>query len=235
MPLIIQLCRNTLTYSKACLKTLLAQTVPVDILLVDNASSDGTTQWAASQQALHSNVLRVTYQEVESVACCWNRALDWAWKRGYDEALVVNSDTELLPCTYQRLDEYLTKGGMITGISVDRPPVEPEQITLNNHSDYSCFMIACWAHRQVPFDEGYAGAYFEDNDHHVRMHRAGIAANGTNLEFLHHRSTTLRLADKNERERITYHYDRNKLRFLNEYGCLPGTKGYAELFLPPDV
>ncbi len=65
---IIMLCRNALDYSRSCLKTLLAQTVPVEILVIDNASIDGTAKYMASQQALHPNVFRMSFSQVTSVA-----------------------------------------------------------------------------------------------------------------------------------------------------------------------
>lgn len=92
-------------------------------------------------------------------------------------------------------------------------------------------MLARWAHELVRFDEGYKGAYFEDNDFHVRLHRAGIRAVGLNAEFRHYRSSTLRHADVEERWRINRNFDHNKQRFLEIHKCLPGTKAYAALFI----
>ncbi len=79
MSLIILLNRNTLDYTRACLKTLLAQTVPVEILAVNNASNDGTSSFLRSQQKLHGIYL-MSLGEVQSVSHCWNRALTWGWK-----------------------------------------------------------------------------------------------------------------------------------------------------------
>lgn len=232
--LIILLARNTLGYTRECLKTLLAQTVPVDILVVDNASTDGTSKYLISQAAQHPNVYRITTRQVESVAKLWNVALNWGWERGHQEALVVNSDTELLPATYEKLVGPLHhwKRGMLTAVGVDRQPQYAEVPAVRLHPDYSCFMISQWAHKRVPFDECYEGAYFEDCDHHVRMYRAGIWAGSLNLEFRHHSSGTLKLADPVETQRIQQHYHRNKQRFHEQYGTMPGTKGYERLFLP---
>lgn len=232
--LAILLCRNALTYSRKSLETLLAQTAPLEILVVDNASTDGTGKYMAAQQARYPNIYRMSWAGVESVARCWNEALDWGWQRGHTEALVANSDTELLPRTYETLAGLLGSKGMLTAVGVDgteKVPTYPEgEPAYRLHPDYSCYMLAGWAHRLVPFDQYYEGAYFEDADHHVRMYRAGIWAGSINLSFLHHSSGTLKAADANEQARINRHYIRNKERFYRRYGCVPGTRGYELLF-----
>lgn len=232
--LIILLCRNALPYSRVCLETLLSQTTPVDILVVDNASTDGTGKYMAAQQARHPRIYRRTYREVTSVARCWNEALAWGWGRGYREALVVNSDTALLSRTYEILAGLLADKGMLTAVGVDgkeKKAAYPEgEPAYRLHPDYSCYMMAAWAHRAVPFDERYEGAYFEDADHHVRLYRAGIWAGSINLGFLHHSSGTLKAAGAAEQARINRHYLQNKQRFYRQYGCVPGTRGYELLF-----
>jgi glycosyltransferase involved in cell wall biosynthesis len=232
--LIILLCRNALHLSRRCLETLLAQTADVDILVIDNASSDGTAKYMAAQQARHTNIYRLSFPMVTSVARCWNEALTWAWGRGFTEALVVNSDTELLSGTYDQLLAYMraNKVGMVTAVGVAEKPGWPDVVTPRPHPDYSCFMIAAWAHRMIPFDQHYEGAYFEDADHHVRMFRAGIWAGSINIGFLHHSSGTLKCADPAEDARIRTNYAHNKQRFLKQYGCVPGSKAYERLFLP---
>src|SRR4030095_12674744 len=194
--LIIMLCRNGLAYSRQCLKTLQAQTAPVDILVVDNASSDGTARYMAAQQARDPRFYRMSFPQVKSVSYCWNRALEWAWTAGHKEALVCNYDIELLPATYETLVPllYTCNQGLITAIGTDHPTLPGGEATRSPHPDYGCFLVARWAHEKIPFDEHYEGAYFEDNDHHIRLHRARIAAHSINLGFRHHTSTTLRLA-----------------------------------------
>lgn len=233
--LVILLCRNTLAMTRQCLPTILAQTAPINILVVDNASTDGTGKWIGCQQTRYSNLFRMTHNPVTSVARCWNEALKWAWDRGHSEALVVNNDTELLPETYARLKAYLgsNKVGVVTGVEELETATYPGDVILPRpHPAYSCYMIAAWAHRRIPFDEGYGGGYFEDEAHHVELYRSGIWAGSINLGFVHHRSSTLKHADVAEQERIGQHYLRNKARFLAQYGCVPGTKAYERLFLP---
>lgn len=231
----ILLCRNALHLTKRSLATLLNQTQPIDILVIDNASTDGTVKYLIAQQTRYRNIYRMSFPQVQSVARCWNLGLGWAWERGHSRALVVNADTELLPETYARLGAYLGARpaiGMITAVGVAEDPRYPETILERPHPDYSCYMIAKWAHEWIPFDQQYEGAYFEDADHHVRLYRAGIWAGSINLGFLHVSSGTLKHADQDEVDRIHRHYGANKRRFMDRYGCVPGTKAYERLFLP---
>ena len=236
--LIAMLCRNSLHYSRACLKTLQAQNHPCDILVVNNASSDGTGSWVRAEQAKDSNLYAMHFPEVRSVAECWNRALGWAWKRGHNEALVVNNDTEFLPETFAALLAFKTSDyvqdvpGMTTCVSVRERSelVWDGTYAPRPHPDFSAFMLARWAHELVPFDESYEGAYCEDCDLHVRMHRRGIRAVNLGIPFLHHASGTLKDADPVEQRRIERCASANRERFRAKYGCVPGTQSYSELF-----
>ena len=235
--LIIMPCRNALAYSRPCLKSLQAQTVPVDILVVNNASTDGTTDWLRAEQVKDKRLYAMSFPDVRSVAECWNRGLRWGWQRGHGEALVVNNDTELMPDTPWHLWNYLDchggqKIGMLTCISVrSREEMTiPEKFSPRPHPDFSCFMIERWAHQAVPFDEAYQGAYLEDCRMHVEMHRRGIQAIGIDLPFLHHASGTLKDAGPEEVRRIQECAKANRERFNAMYGCLPGTKDYERLF-----
>ncbi len=232
--IVILLCRNALNYSRKCVQTLIGQTYPCEILVVDNASTDGTARYMAALQVRTPGMYRMTFSEVAGVARCWNESLNWAWLRGHSEALVVNSDTELLPKTYEVLREAMASQehcGVMTGVGVPHRPRLPEgELQHMAHPHYSCYMIAEWCHRRIPFDERYDGAYLEDCKHHISMFRAGIYAGSVNLEFFHHFSGTMKTADQPELDRIGRHYLANKARFYQEFGAVPGTKGYEALF-----
>lgn len=234
--MIILTCRNNVALSRECLRTLLDQTGHPKILLIDNASTDGTAQWARSVQARDPRVFVVTFMNPQSVSRIWNLGLDFAWQHEYEDVLVVNNDTELVPCTYELLKGLYPDAGMNTCVSVrdkrelvspcaDHPLPAP-----TSHPDYSCFMIRRFAHERVRFDENCVGAFYEDNVHHVEMFRAGIPALNVGLPFLHHGSMTMKNASAEERARIEVNAAQNREYFRMKYGCYPGTKGYERLF-----
>lgn len=240
--LIILACRNNLELSKACLKSLLRQTIIPRILIVDNASTDGTTAWARSESARDPGIHVLSYPYTLSVSTLWNLALHWGWTFGdYEEALVVNNDTELLPETYQVLSEWAkpiwhvndgSESGMVSCVSRrHRDELIYSELTARNNPDFSCFLIKRWAWERIGgFDEGYEGAYGEDCDFHVRLHDAGIPAICISLPFLHHGSGTIKTATEMEKKRIAKNADANRERFFKTYGRRIGTKGYEDLF-----
>lgn len=236
--IVIVVCRNTLELTYRCLPTLLALEGSPMVIVIDNASTDGTAAWLRSQSSLNPALRVGSYPSVQSLSALWNDALLAAF-RGYgaEEALVVNNDTELRPETYQTLKRYLSQEervGMVTAVGVgDREQFEsPIEISFRPHPDFSCFMMAKWAWEETGgFDEGYKGAFYEDCDLHIRMYRAGIKAVSCGVPFLHYSSGTLKKSDPAERKRIEANYAANKARFVAQYGCVPGTKAYERLFL----
>lgn len=243
MNLIVLTCRNNAALSRACLPTLLNQSVTTDVLIVDNASTDGTAAWARSEQSRNPRIHRMNYRDTVSVAQMWNDALKWCWSKGVDMALCVNNDVELMPETFEILSLSVMTiwerpnlhydPGMATCVSVrerDRM-IAPNTVDNRPHPDFSCFCIARWAWEEIGgFDENCIGAFLEDNIAHVEMHRRGIRAINTGLPFLHHGSMTIKNASPQERKRILDNAEHNRQYFFDKYGCYPGTKAYERLF-----
>lgn len=231
--LIILLCRDNVALSRESLKSLKAQTVPVTILAVDNASTDGTKQWLRAERGIRV----ISFENQLSVAECWNKALSWGWSQGHDEALVVNNDTWLLPETYQTLSDWAAADdghttGMVTCVSRRERSelVYSKPFSHRMNPDYSCYLIQRWAHERVPFDEKFLIAFCEDSDSHVRMHRLGIHCECIDLPFLHHGSQTIKRSDEIERRRIGKQADKNRQYFFEKWGKRIGTEGYDQLF-----
>jgi len=235
---IITIARNGLAYTKKCLAALEKQTTPCEVLVIDNDSTDGTGTWLRAQMARSILIHQSAYDTPHSVSELWNEGLDYAWRHGYREALVVGNDTQPPPDAYQVLEFHMrrTGAGLVTGVSLEPGQEQPQglrgELMERPHPDYSCFMISKQAHQRVRFDERYVGAYLEDCDHHIRLHRAGIRAVGLSLEIPHDHSATLRHADAREKKRIGENQALNRERFLKEYGCLPWTQNYELLFGP---
>lgn len=236
MNTIIIVAHNGLHLTRQTLKSALAQDVPVEILLVDNASSDGTTHWARAMETRYSNVRWMPIAKQISLAACWNKALKEVWMRGGEHALVLNNDVVIAPDTYAVLLHH--GGQFVTTVSVDKEdqlPVAFGQRIMNErpHPNFSGFLIRKRCTDQVGFfNENYYPAYCEDAEYHVRMHRAGIRAVCIDLPMLHlgNGANTLRFADPAEAHQIKRGADRNRDRFLECYGCLPGSLEYEKLF-----
>jgi GT2 family glycosyltransferase len=227
----IVVARDGLWMTKACVKSLLAQTVPMKVLVVDNATSDGTGNWLRHMAALNPNLLTMSFKDQEPLAYCWNRALEYAFQ-AEGEVLVVNNDTELLPETFEFLSTW-GKYWFTTARTVrDREDlVKRKSLDNDRHPDFSCFLICKYVFESVgPFDENFKGAYAEDCDYHVRMHLAGIDAGSMDYPFLHHGSGTQKWATPDEAERIRVQANLNRHYFYSKWGLIPGSPEYNAFF-----
>lgn len=224
--------RNGLHLTKKALPTFLNQDIgDIGVILIDNASTDGTPEWARS---LDCDLCYVHHMEPKSVAASWNKGLRAVFRES-DHALVVNNDVELPPYFYRLLME--DSGPFVTGVGVsdhDCLNQAPNPSSKRPHPDFSAFMIRreCW-NTVGPFDEDFEGAFFEDNAYHVRMHRAGIHAVAIDVPYYHVGSATIKNSTPNEQKRINSAFDRNKKLFFRKYGCYPGTPDYDALFTDP--
>ena len=92
---------NRLELLRQCVEALRAQTAVCDILIVDNASTDGTANWLTSQPDLH---YRNTGSNLGG-AGGFNFGMRWAVEAGYDYVWVMDDDTLPHPDALEKLLE----------------------------------------------------------------------------------------------------------------------------------
>jgi GT2 family glycosyltransferase len=197
---VVVLAYNNEDETAACLESLLGSTYePVTILLVDNASPDG------SGERLHARFPEVAYLQTGTnggYTAGNNRGMEWALARGTDYVLLLNYDTEVdrhcierlvraaeetgaaatapLICYYDEPNVVWYGGGrfsrtraMVTHLLENRP-IDPSQARMP-----ITFVCGCCALIRAPalrelggFDESYF-MYGEDMELSVRMAAAG--------------------------------------------------------------
>lgn len=230
--------RNGLALTKKTLASVMAQDVAVEVLIVENNSSDSTAQYLATK-----NISVIHAPEQWALAKCWNVALRALWKLGYDRALVLNNDLEIRKDCVSVINDYMRDWPLrpfVSCVSVDNPEQLGEAGDRNasalksgerEHPDFSAFMIRKSVTDKIGFfNEEYFPAYSEDAEFHIRMFRAGIKAVCIDVPFLHHGASTLKQSDPGEAARIRRGADANRQRFKKVYGCLPGSSEYYALF-----
>ena len=82
---------NRLTLLNKCIEKLRGQTVPCDILVVDNASTDGTTPWLREQEEAGLLRTRNTGGNLGG-AGGFNKGMRWAVEAGYDFLWLMDDD-----------------------------------------------------------------------------------------------------------------------------------------------
>ncbi|MDW8214637.1 MAG: glycosyltransferase family 2 protein [Roseiflexaceae bacterium] len=200
--LIIILCYNGIADTLACLESLRNVEYPsFDILVLDNASGDGTPE-AVRAQFPHVTVIENGANL--GFAAGNNVGLRYALRHGYDYALLLNNDTEVAPdflthlielaesdpqigavgptiTYYERPDLIWSAGGMIDwkrGVAVMRTnEVDRGQYREPTDVDFvtGCALLVRRAalERAGLLDERFF-MYFEETEWCVRIRRAGF-------------------------------------------------------------
>jgi GT2 family glycosyltransferase len=230
--------RNNLYLTRVAVKTFLNQDIHngggIQILLIDNGSTDGTFHWARAQDPK-----KLTYWRpltAWSVAESWNQGLHRILEEFNEEyALVVNNDVELRPDTYRHLVEdggdFVTAVGVTEPEKIVPPYTPPDPNKKRPHPDFSCYLMRKSVWEKVgPFDENFKGAYAEDWDYHCRLHQAGITAECIDLPFLHYGAATANNEDSDGQLAIHTQARLNRDYFKQKWGMEGASKEYYDFF-----
>lgn len=186
-----------------------------DFLLrvIDQESWDGT-----KERCEENGIACKRYQPRVSLSEAWNYAIQEALKDTECEYIFMpNNDVIFHKETIDNLLEAMEFTGyaMVTGNNVapvvqDRIPEFKKMAVPDNWKDeamqpitnwreegpdFSCYMLRRDAIKQIGwFDENYYPAYWEDNDFHLRILRAGLHAKRiTGAPYYHYGSMTVRI------------------------------------------
>lgn len=226
---ILMLCHNSLALTRVALRSILAQDVEVEILVVNQGSTDGTREYLGS---LYPLVKTIHFYPQKGVSHGWNQGLRHIFQSGGQTCLVVNNDVRLRSDTYRLLLE--DGGGFVTAVGVSDDSKVREGGVLGErrpHPDFSCFLIRREVWEKVgEFDEGFVGGYAEDWDFHVRLHKAGVEAYCIDLPFFHYAAGTLKSSEAEEQEKIQQQAGRNRSYFEKKWGFAGGSPEYYKFF-----
>lgn len=93
---------NRLPLLQKCIERLRAQTAPCDILVVNNASTDGTGPWLTAQEAAGVLTAHDTGENLGG-ADGFNKGMRWAVEAGYDYLWVMDDDCLPEPTALEKL------------------------------------------------------------------------------------------------------------------------------------
>lgn len=83
---------NRLDFLKQCLSHLSKQSVPCDVLVVDNASSDGTAEWLEEYTSSNEGVYSHRMDTNSGGAGGFNHGMRWAAEAGYSYIWIMDDD-----------------------------------------------------------------------------------------------------------------------------------------------
>ena len=173
MNYVVILARDNRAFTQDAIDSILAQDVRVNVLAINNGSTDGVASLLSSY---YPSVHTIHICPQIGVAHAWNTALRFLFDELHAEhALVVNNDVVLRVDTYRLL---LANGGLfvtcigVRGKEVHTPdgihlfddegkevfPGDPRPTVTRSHPDFSCYLIRreAWE-RAGTFDEKFKG------------------------------------------------------------------------------
>ncbi len=241
--LIIILCYNGIADTLACLESLQRVEYPsYDVLVVDNASSDGTPETVRAQFPL---VTVIENGANLGFAAGNNVGLRYALRHGYDYALLLNNDTEVAPdfldCLvevaasdpsigavgptityYDRPDLIWSAGGVIdwrrgaARMRTDEVDTGREREPVEVDFVTGCTLLVGRAalERAGLLDERFF-MYFEETEWCVRIRRAGFRIVYVPQSRVLHK---IPLDARFDKEYLAYYMTRNRLLFLRATG-----------------
>lgn len=212
---------NNLYCTRRLLEQLKSEAVGAEIIVVNNASTDGTRKWLNAQ----NDIKVIENSKNEGVSRAWNCGLNRA--KGKVLA-VLNNDVELLPGGISKLYSEALRCGISCATMVRSNPHMRGGVTTNHvaNSDYANGE-ALFFKREVwlsvgEFDESYQLAYYEDTDWSCRARLKGHTWSNVDNTMHHHQGQTSRLVPE-----VQQHMENNRQLFMRRYNHLGFSLHYA--------
>ena len=215
------LTHNSLALTQQCVESLRKQDIPVDLLIVDNHSTDGTLDWCAQER-----LQVILFPENTGFSHGINAGLDLIFSTGNaDYCLCPGSDT-IMPSYYYRALLELNLP-VVSGVQdVDGHRVTLEDLAksfptqpVRPNPDFSNLLWRKEAWQALGgLDEAMVN-YCSDCDAHIRAHRKGLGMyHAPHIPFFHYGSSTLRNAPPKERRILDMQADADRLAFAEKWG-----------------
>ena len=233
---------NNLEYTQACLSSLelYSDYTNMEVIVVDNASSDGSPAYLKEWQAAGPDRQLILNSDNRGFAAANNQGL----KAATGEYLVMlNNDTYVTPGWIGTLVDHLRRTpelgmlGPVTNNIGNEARIEIEypdmaemlstagdytrrhagQLTPLHTAAFFCVMLRRSLFEQVgPLDEAFGIGFFEDDDYCRRVEQAGYTIACAEDVFVHHNLSAS--FNKMKQERRQELFDRNKILYEAKWG-----------------
>lgn len=221
-----------------------------DILVIDNGSTDGTTQKALelnqSEKFLHKITI-ITNAVNKGCGGGWNQGLEYAREHGFTHVLLANNDIILSPFTIDKLVERIERGDktLVSAVDVSGEVSVAEDILHEDHAvnhkedseaphpNFSCFMVKSDFVDEIGWvDEGFFPAYFEDNDIHYRckLAKGDDSAIATTLSVFYHFGSRTQNESGDKAVVSGSLFEQNRQYFITKWGGNPTQETFTHPF-----
>jgi GT2 family glycosyltransferase len=224
---VLFLCYNNLRLTKDALASLAAQDIgELDLLVVNNGSTDGTEEWLSDFHTFVNDKHRVTLVNLPenlSPVTVANTFLKQFYATGYQSVLMVPNDVVLPQNAYRLMEQW--PRGIVTASPTnqrDFPKFETARAVSNN-TPMSLVLLRKWCYDALVskdgmfFDERLTH-YGSDCDFALRLAACGIRGVQLDLQYWHYSSATLKLAMPDERRRMDREADVDRQKFFDKWG-----------------
>jgi GT2 family glycosyltransferase len=238
---------NNLKYTKLFIESI-CSSYPYEVLIIDNASIDGTPQWLKDNEI---NFIR--YEENRGFSYAYNDALDYAFKDRDTFLLFCGNDIVFMPHTIDHLVKALFESDydMLCGNEILNKEILIENKEALNEFFYKCSFKeekyddltyslggmnhSCLIRKRSVFervgyyDVNFYPAYFEDNDFARRCDLLGIKY-GTvdSASFYHFWSRSI--YEGGIKELNSQRFPLNRDYYVNKWGGSVGNDSHTSPF-----
>ncbi|MCB9913676.1 MAG: glycosyltransferase [Planctomycetes bacterium] len=233
---------NNLALTQACLASLFAdpERPPLEVLVVDNGSTDGTPAWLAEQAAREPRLTLILNEDNRGFAAANNQGLERATG---EYVVLLNNDTVVtrgwlraLTAHFRRDPDLGLLGPITNNIGnearvptsyVDAAGMHAEAALLVldgagrsfalDVAAFFCVMGRRETFEEVgPLDEGFGMGFFEDDDYCRRVRELGKTIRCAEDAFVHHElSASFDKVDPEARRAL---FERNKRYYESKWG-----------------
>ena len=226
-----------LQLSQLCVESILRQTIPVHLVVVNNGSTPETKAWLDALAAPAPHKLEVRHCAVNTApTVIVNRECRTIFALGATYVLGVPSDVILPPYCYEKLLACSTRGFVAAYMHSPEPPQVPNSLddyrypdepppcnVLHSNMHLSLTLTRKWAYDALVEQDGYyldegMFMYACDIDLKERIAKVGIAGAQTDLSVYHYSSACWRLATPEISKSITDHADLDRAYFQKKWG-----------------
>jgi GT2 family glycosyltransferase len=240
---VIMLCYNQLSLTQNAMASLLAQDIgPLDILVVNNGSTDGTGEWLAEicRKPPQPHYVQGWHNPTnESPVAAGNRAAEHMFLRGYSKILGVANDVSLPPNAYRLMNQW--RRGIVTASQTADPnfPTVESTKAVSEHTPMAVMITRKWVWDALVsqdgyfLDEGYFN-YASDCDLALRLASCGIRGIQLDLPYWHYGSATWKLTSPEDQRKAQLRADADREYFERKWGFKVDSSEYGRIAGDPN-